>query len=137
MAPRGLGTCENTLNGLVDLPQKSLKLFYSKKRWPPKHNIDHNSTNFHARSSRFCLVVNIDHHQKYLFIKPPKKMAAKNGCQNTKLITTHSKTSKSSKINMKATSFFQLFAACEQILFLFKYKLHTQGDGWSSPLFEH
>ena len=46
------------------------------------------------------------------------KMAAKNGCQNTKLITTHSKTSKSSKINKKATSFFQLFAACEQILFL-------------------
>ena len=31
-----------------------------KTKWPPNHKIDHNSFNFQARSSRFCMVVHID-----------------------------------------------------------------------------
>ena len=36
VAPRGLGTCENTLNGLVDLPQKKFKIILLKKKMAAK-----------------------------------------------------------------------------------------------------
>jgi hypothetical protein len=59
-----------------------------KTKWPPKHKIDHNSVNFQARSSKFCMVVYINIPQKIF----KTKMAAKkqNGRQNTKLIITQS-----------------------------------------------
>ena len=31
-----------------------------KTKWSPNHKTDHNSLNFQARSSRFCMVVHID-----------------------------------------------------------------------------
>ena len=54
------------------------KMAAKKTRWPPKHKIDHNSVNFQARSSRFCMVVYIDLPQKNSKPRwPPKnKMAA-------------------------------------------------------------
>ena len=48
-----------------------------KTKWLPKHKIDHNSVNFQARSSRFCMVV----HNVPLQIFIDKKQ---NGHQKTK-----------------------------------------------------
>ena len=53
------------------------------KKMAEKHKNDHNSLNFQARSSRLCMVVNVDHLQFFFFKK-------QNGRRNTKLFITHS-----------------------------------------------
>ena len=54
-----------------------------KTKWLPNHKTDHNSLDFQARSSRFCMVVHIDLLQIIHFQK-------QNGRQIIKLIITHS-----------------------------------------------
>ena len=73
-----------------------------KTKWLPNHKTDHNSLNFQARSSRFCMVVHIDLLQITHFGK-------QNGHQITKLIITHSIFKKYKKSKNKCTCTSYLF----------------------------
>ena len=54
-----------------------------KTKWSPNHKTDHNSLNFQARSSRFCMVVHI-------YLLKITHFGKQNGHQIPKLIITHS-----------------------------------------------
>ena len=60
-----------------------------KTKWSPNHITDHNSLNFQARSSRFCMVVHIDILQITHFGKQSGRQK-QNGHQISKLTITHS-----------------------------------------------
>jgi len=65
------------------------KKWLPKTKWPPNQKTDHNSLNFKARSSLFCMVVHIYLLQITHFGKQNCRQI-QNGRQIAKLIITHS-----------------------------------------------
>ena len=68
----------------MDSPNK-----LQKTKWPPNHKTDHNSLNFQARSSRFCVVLHTDL-LKITHFEKQNGCQKQNGHQITKLKITHS-----------------------------------------------